>query len=88
MIDVMMDHHGSKDIATYARGRTIIEYALCTPNIATAVEKCDYEPFNHHLTSNHRGFFLDINTPTLFGSETNVSHAWNFETSNPNIPNL
>ena len=72
MIDVMLHHHRSDDIVTYAQGqKRSLEYVLCTPQVANAVDKCGYEPFNHRLMSDHHGFFLDINASTLlFGSET------------------
>ena len=57
MIDVMLQHHGSDDIATYARGRKRLDYAMCTSKAAEAIDHCGYEPFNHRLTSDHRGFF-------------------------------
>ena len=40
MIDVMLHQHGSDDIATYARGRKRLDYVLCTPQVAEAVDKC------------------------------------------------
>ena len=39
-IDVMLHHHRSDDIATYARGRKRLDYVLCTPQVAEAVDKC------------------------------------------------
>ena len=70
MIDVMLLHHGSDDIVTYARGRKRLDYAICTPQVTKAIDHCGYEPFNHRLMSDHCGFFLVINTNKLFGSDT------------------
>jgi hypothetical protein len=55
---------------TYVRGSNRIDYALITPDLLPAVQRCGYEPFQKRVTSDHRGLFLDFNTNLLFGNDT------------------
>ena len=41
MIDVMLHHHGSDDIVTYARRRKRLDYATCTTKVTKAIENMD-----------------------------------------------
>jgi len=68
--DLMYQRHGTRDVATYARGKTRIDFAFATPTAASCIIACGYEPFNFRMFSDHRAFFLDFDSSRLFGSET------------------
>ena len=55
---------------TYARGVKCLDYALGTANVARAVVAAGYGAFNERFISDHRGYFVDLDTKTLFGSPT------------------
>jgi hypothetical protein len=68
-MDVMHHQHNIPDPATYARGRTRIDYVLASTAVFHAVTSCGYEPFNEHFLSDHRGYFVDFEFDKLFGNE-------------------
>jgi hypothetical protein len=63
-----------KDIeapATYARGKTCIDFILGTPKIAHATKSKGFIPFlDGAWTSDHRALFVDIDTLALFEGDT------------------
>ncbi len=69
LIDIMHQTHEISDPATYARGRSRIDYVLASPEVFHAVNECGYEPFNEHFLSDHRGYFVDFDLHQLFGNE-------------------
>lgn len=79
-----IQHPHLLDPATYARGRKRLDYALGTPGVARAVHSCGYEPFNFRFCTDHRAYFLDFQTDTLFGSPTQtlVHHSTRILQSN------
>jgi len=70
LLDPVYAIHQETDFATYDRGSKVIDYLLMDPSLLSAVEGCGYEPFNHHILSDHRGLFLDVDTAKFFGTET------------------
>ena len=71
LINLMVHRHPDKTPpVTYARGRKCLDFALGTPRIAQAVIAAGYEAFNERFVSDHRGYFLDMDTAILFGSPT------------------
>jgi hypothetical protein len=70
MVDIMHSLHDSRMVATYARGRKRLDYALVTPRTAQTIISGSYEPFNHRFASDHRAFYLDFDKTALFGSES------------------
>jgi hypothetical protein len=73
-----MRHETSKEPATYARGTKRLDYILMSERCAISVRQCGYEPFNHHLFSDHRGMFVDMDTEMLFGNFDNVLAAMQY----------
>jgi endonuclease/exonuclease/phosphatase (EEP) superfamily protein YafD len=69
LINVMHQTHPVPDPATYARGKTRIDYILASEPVFQAVNACGYEPFNKHFLSDHRGYFVDFDSHKLFGNE-------------------
>ncbi len=69
LIDIMHQSHQIADPATYARGKTRIDYILASAPVFQSVNSCGYEPFNEHFLSDHRGFFVDFDYQKLFGNE-------------------
>ena len=68
--DLMRLRNSSAPPATYARGRTRLDYALATAHVAESLSQAGYEPFNSKFPSDHRAYFLDFNTARLFGADT------------------
>jgi hypothetical protein len=62
--------HSSTPPATYARGRTRLDYALATNHVANALVSAGYESFNSRFPSDHRSYFLNFDTQKLFGTDT------------------
>ena len=72
LVDIHKHRHPQQESPhTYIRGSNCIDYALCTRDILPAIRHSGYLPFNHHLISDHRAMFLDIDTRVLFGHELN-----------------
>jgi exonuclease III len=70
LIDLMSAKHGHQVFATYARGRRRIDFALGTEGVYHALRSIGYEPFGHRIFSDHRPFYLDLDTSQLFGNAT------------------
>ena len=70
LLDIMSLRHSSTPPATYARGRTRLDYALATIHVANALSTAGYESFNARFPSDHRSYFLDFDTQKLFGIDT------------------
>jgi exonuclease III len=69
LLDLMkLQHPYLSEVATYARGRKRLDYILGSPEVAHAMEKSGYEPFNYRHHTDHRAYFVDVNTRILFGS--------------------
>ena len=69
LIDLMrLQHPNLVEIATYARGRKRLDYVLGSAEIANSIENCGYEPFNFRYHTDHRAYFIDLNTKILFGT--------------------
>jgi endonuclease/exonuclease/phosphatase family metal-dependent hydrolase len=65
-----IQHPHLQDTATYTRGHKRLDFALGSDRVAMAVQACGYEPFNYRFHSDHRAYFIDLNTELLFGSAT------------------
>jgi hypothetical protein len=70
LLDLMSLRHSSTPPATYARGRTRLDYALATNHVANALVTAGYEPFNSRFPTDHRSYFLDFDTQKLLGTDT------------------
>jgi hypothetical protein len=71
LIDLMAAHHSHKPPpATYARGQKRLDYVLASSNVQVALKAAGYEAFDNRIASDHQGYFLDFDTTTLFGLET------------------
>ena len=70
LIDLMAARHSSAPPATYARGRTRLDYALATHHVANALRHAGYEPFNSRFHTDHRASFLDFDASVLLGTQT------------------
>jgi hypothetical protein len=82
--DLMQHQHQYlNEPATYARGHKRLDYALGTHAVARATIACGYEPFNFRFHTDHRAFFIDFDTQTLFGQRHS---AWQNTHSVPYIP--
>ena len=60
----------NENFATYLRGTKRIDYFLVSSAILPAVQHTGYEPFHFRCLSDHRGYFLDLDTLLLFGNAT------------------
>ena len=70
LIDLFAAHNSSTMPATYARGRSRLDYALATAKVVSSVRFAGYEPFNNRFTTDHRSYFIDFDSTLLFGSTT------------------
>ena len=70
LLDVMAVRCSSVPPATYARGTHRLDYALASASVCHALQLSGYEAFNSRIASDHRGYFMDFKTTSLFGSET------------------
>lgn len=68
--DIFADRNSSQPPTTYARGRSRLDYALATDHVLKSISKAGYEAFNVKYHSDHRAYFLDFDTETLFGADT------------------
>jgi hypothetical protein len=69
LVDIMHQSHAGTDPATYARGKTRIDYILASLPVYHSVNACGYQPFNETFLSDHRGYFVDFDYQKLFGNE-------------------
>ena len=69
LVDIHRHYHSIKhEVPSYARGTDRIDFVFCSSAILSAVQACGVEPFNQHIFSDHRAFFVDWNESSLFGS--------------------
>ena len=52
--------------ATDARGTRRIDYIFMSADVASLVQSCGAEPFNHRFFSDHRGLYVDLQLSGLF----------------------
>ena len=71
----MRSRHSSADPATYARGRTRLDYSLATGHVVRSLKRAGYEQFNARFHTDHRASFLDFDTARLFGTATQTLGA-------------
>ena len=70
LADLFSIRLGSPSIpATYQRGSKRLDYALLSPTLLAHVSAAGYDPFGYRIPSDHRGFFIDFFTDTLFSHE-------------------
>ena len=75
LMDVMASRHSSDPPATYARGSRRLDYALASETVVQALSRAGYDPFNHCIATDHRGYYMDFHTDMLFGSDTQTLAA-------------
>ena len=68
--DLMAAWNSTTPPATYARGRTRLDYALATEHVGKSLKRAGYEAFNAKFPTDHRSYYLDFDTEQLFGAET------------------
>ena len=66
LLDVMATRHSSTPPPTYARGVKRLDYALASPEVCEALQSTGYGEFNTHFSSDHRGYFFDLDTLAIF----------------------
>lgn len=64
-----------KNNRSYLRGSNRIDFLLCTYNILTQVYQYEATGFNEVLTSDHRGFFLDLKRDSIFKKKEIVTSS-------------
>ena len=70
LVNVMESWNSNPPPSTYARGNKCIDYVLASPDILPAIVSAGYEPFNERFHTDHRAYFVDLNTTMLFGTAT------------------
>ncbi len=69
LIDLMQNKHSASPPATYARGRTCLDYGFATRRIAQSLARCGYEAFNKRYATDHSAYYFNFGTADLFGTE-------------------
>ena len=71
MVDLLDVKLGTQKFGTHVRNESEerIDYALGSPRLVLAIRQCGYEPFGRNYKGDHRGFYIDFDTNTLFGNE-------------------
>ena len=70
LVDLFGVRLGSPHIpATYQRGTRRLDYALLSPSLLNHVKAAGYDPFSYRIPSDHRGFYLDVDTEAVFNQE-------------------
>jgi exonuclease III len=69
LIDLMQVKIGHQKFSTHIDGRSRIDFVFATPRVVEACTHAGYESFRHRFETDHRGFFLDLETAVLFGNE-------------------
>jgi hypothetical protein len=70
LINLMQVRHHQTPPATYSRGKKCLDYGLATYQVACALRLCGYEAFNERFPTDHRAYYFDFDTNTLFGNKT------------------
>jgi hypothetical protein len=66
--------HTTFPSTSYIRGSNCIDFILATTGIRESAKLSGYLPFYDGLwTSDHRGLFVDIHTPTLYHQQSNTT---------------
>jgi hypothetical protein len=67
LIDSYITRHGiDKEPATYARGKTRVDYIFISERLRPHLLRSGIEPFNQRIFSDHRGMYIDLAMPGLF----------------------
>ena len=61
---------GTSNFSTYNRGQARLDYFLVSQSILPTITSHGYEPFYMRSHSDHRGFFVDLDTKLIFGAVT------------------
>ena len=71
-VDLMEVKFKTQKFATHARNESDerIDYAIGSPMMLLSIRQCGYEAFGCNYKGNHRGFFINFDTITLFGTKT------------------
>ena len=70
LIDIYSYRHGfESEVSTYNRGSTRLDYTFVKRRMVDHVEACGYDKYHEVISSDHRGFFLDLSIQGLFGGE-------------------
>jgi len=65
--NLLLEHHPNCKLpSTYTRGRRCLDHALGTSIFQQSLQKCGYHPFFLLFHSDHRSFFLDFDSDSLF----------------------
>jgi exonuclease III len=68
LVDLFSTRLGTAAVpSTYIRGHKRLDYALISPGILPSVKAAGYDPFSYRIQSDHRAFFIDFDTASLFG---------------------
>jgi exonuclease III len=70
LIDLMRGRATTPFPATYARGKHRLDFGFATRQAASSLKHAGYEAFNERFSTDHRAYFFDFNTTTLFGNST------------------
>jgi hypothetical protein len=74
LVDILSTiHPHTSELPTCDRGSTRIDFALISPDLVPAVQRCGYMPFRQYIDSDHRFLFLDLSTDILLGDPSKLA---------------
>jgi hypothetical protein len=77
LVDLFTHQHPSlSKPATYARGKSRLDYVLVSARIIESVQRCGYEPFGQRLQTDHRAYFVDFDDQILFGGHMQLLSSY------------
>jgi exonuclease III len=87
LLDLFSARLGTSTVpSTYIRGSTRLDYALISPELLPSVVAAGYEPFSYRIQSDHRAFFIDFNTQSLFGHKPSPMASYSSRDFNSKTP--
>ena len=79
--------HGKEcETNSQIRGSYRIDYYLCTYNLLKRIKLCGMTGFNDITSSDHYGFFLDVQSEAITNPKPSQHHLRSNESYTPNFP--
>ncbi len=67
--DAIEQYHDCSHQTSYSRGTSIIDYCFVSTDILASVRSCGYLPLHFFCFSDHRAFYVDFDSDSLFGNQ-------------------
>ena len=67
--DAIAHFHDCSNQTSYSRGTAIIDFCFVTTTLLECITACGYLPLHAFCFSDHRGFYVDFDSVSLFGNQ-------------------